>query len=103
MSGFFAGTCWVGMWAFRALGGFRMIGRTSGSWLRVLAAMVLVGICAGATRTAHAEEDKTAQIEKAFREGVDLYQQGRYAEAQRKLKEVLSLDPRKELAARLVD
>ncbi|HYG78044.1 MAG TPA: HEAT repeat domain-containing protein [Planctomycetota bacterium] len=64
----------------------------------------LIAVCAGTCSTARAEEsDKTARIEKLFREGVDLYQQGRYAEAQRKLKEVLALDPRKELAARLVD
>jgi len=71
----------------------------------MLAAVVgLFALCAGTCSSARAEEsDKTAQIEKLFREGVDLYQQGRFAEAQRKLKEVLALDPRKELAARLVD
>ncbi|MCY3018680.1 MAG: HEAT repeat domain-containing protein [Planctomycetota bacterium] len=79
-----------------------MIGRSQSSWY--LSALVLVGLCAIAfTGTARAEEDKTAQIEKAFREGVDLYQQGRLADAQRKLKEVLSLDPRKELVARLIE
>src|SRR5262245_13277332 len=81
-----------------------MIVSTPKSWLRVLTFAVLVGVSACAfSNSARAEEDKTAQIEKAFREGVDLYQQGRYADAQRKLKEVLALDPRKELAARLVD
>jgi CheY-like chemotaxis protein len=80
-----------------------MIGRTSGSLLRVLTAIVLLGIVAGVSSVRAEDADKTAQIEKAFREGVDLYQQGRYAEAQKKLKEVLALDPRKELAARLVD
>lgn len=80
-----------------------MIGRTSGSLLRVLTAIVLLGIVAGVSNARAEDADKTAQIEKAFREGVDLYQQGRFAEAQKKLKEVLALDPRKELAARLVD
>ena len=80
-----------------------MIGRTSGSLLRVLTAIVLLGIVAGVSNARAEDSDKTAQIEKAFREGVDLYQQGRFAEAQKKLKEVLALDPRKELAARLVD
>ena len=47
--------------------------------------------------------DKTADIEKLFREAVDLYQQGRYAEAGAKLKQVHALDPRKELVTRLVD
>jgi hypothetical protein len=49
------------------------------------------------------DEDKTAQIESLFREAVDLYQQGKYSESQHKLRDLLALDPRKELAARMVD
>ena len=77
-----------------------MIGRTHKSWLRLVTALALALAFAGYAR---AEEDATAQIEKMFREGVDLYQQGKYSESQQKLREVLRLDPRKELAARLVD
>jgi len=51
----------------------------------------------------HAEEDRVGQTEKLFREGLDLYQQGRYSEAQIKLRQVMLLEPRMELAARLVD
>ena len=47
-------------------------------------------------------EDTAGKSEKLFREGVDLYQQGRYTDAQYKLRELMSLEPRKELAARLV-
>src|SRR5687768_9187815 len=79
-----------------------MIGRNTQSWLRFLLLAGIVCVCSVAT-TAHAEDDKTTQIETLFREGVDLYQQGKYSDAQRKLKKVLDLDPRKELAARLVD
>ncbi|HEY3320135.1 MAG TPA: HEAT repeat domain-containing protein [Planctomycetota bacterium] len=76
-----------------------MIGRT-----RVLAAVLVAAVCACYVPTsARAEEDKTAQIEKLFREGVDLYQQGKYADAQRKLKDVMALDPRNEIIARLVE
>jgi len=46
--------------------------------------------------------EDVAKSEKLFREGVDLYQQGRYTDAQYKLRELMSLEPRKELAARLV-
>ena len=48
-----------------------------------------------------AEDDKVAQAEKLFREAVDLYYQGKFSDSQRKLKDVLALDPRKALAARL--
>jgi CheY-like chemotaxis protein len=64
------------------------------------AAAVLAALWGGAV---WAEEDKTPDIEKAFREGVDLFQQGRFGDAQRKFREVMALSPRKELAARLVD
>lgn len=47
-------------------------------------------------------EDTAAKSEQLFREGVDLYQQGRYTDAQFKLRELMSLEPRKEMAARLV-
>lgn len=47
-------------------------------------------------------EDTAAKSEQLFREGVDLYQQGRYTDSQSKLRELMSLEPRKELAARLV-
>ena len=40
---------------------------------------------------------------QSYREAVDLYEQGKYAEAQRKLKEVQDKDPRSALVARLVD
>lgn len=53
--------------------------------------------------SAQAQEDVTAKREKLFREGVDLYLQGRYSEAQKKLRDLLATEPRKELAARLVD
>lgn len=49
-----------------------------------------------------AAEDTAAKSEQLFREGVDLYQQGRYTDSQSKLRELMSLEPRKELAARLV-
>jgi CheY-like chemotaxis protein len=62
----------------------------------------LLAVCVVAS-SVRAEDDKVTQIENLFREGVDLYQQGKYSESQRKLKKVLELDPRKELAARLVD
>jgi len=79
-----------------------MKGRTYGC--RLLAAVVLLALAVASLPSAvRAEEDRTAQIEKLFREGVDLYQQGKYAEAQAKLKQVHALDPRKEMAARLVD
>ena len=80
------------------------MGRAQKSWLKLIAAAAVSGVslyCA--PQLAHAEEDRAAQIEKAFREGVDLYEQGKYAEAQKKLHDVMALDPRKELAARLVD
>lgn len=57
-------------------------------------------------RAIRAEEpaaDKTADIERLFREGVDLYQQGRFAEAGARLRQLHALDPRKELVTRLVD
>ncbi len=47
--------------------------------------------------------DPTAKREKLFREGVDLYLQGQYSQAQKKLRDFMALEPRKELAARLVD
>ena len=75
-----------------------------GTCLKKCTPAILLGLfCLLSTATIHAEEDKTAQVEKLFREGVDLYNQGRYSEAQIKLKAVLALEPRKELAARLVD
>ncbi len=75
-----------------------------GSALRVLAVLGVVFCCAGSLcTTVRAEEDKTAQIESLFRDAVDLYQQGKYSESQKKLRDLLALDPRKELAARLVD
>ena len=79
-----------------------MIGRTPMlfGWKKLALLAVLL---AGLGVSAHAADDNTAQVEKLFREGVDLYQQGKYSEAQRKLRDVLALDPRKELAARLVD
>ena len=71
-----------------------------GRALRFLTVLCVLGCCIGSVR---AEEDKTAQIENLFREAVDLYQQGKYSESQHKLRDLLALDPRKELAARLVD
>ncbi|MBI3830740.1 MAG: hypothetical protein HY291_14560 [Planctomycetes bacterium] len=50
-----------------------------------------------------AEEDRVAKSEQLFREGLDLYQQGKFSEAQIKLRQLMLLEPRKELAARLVD
>ncbi len=52
---------------------------------------------------AHAEEDPVAATEKLFREAVDFYEQGKYAQAQQKLKAVEDKDPRNALVARLVD
>jgi CheY-like chemotaxis protein/tetratricopeptide (TPR) repeat protein len=81
-----------------------MMGRTNSCTtnLRFVLALALVMAC-GITASLRAEEDKVAQTENLFRQAVDLYQQGKYSDAQQKLKEVLALDPRKELAARLVD
>ena len=71
--------------------------------LAVLAALcVSVGLAMPA-HSVRAEEDATAQIEKLFRESVDLYEQGKYAESQRKLAEMQGKDPRSALVARLVD
>jgi CheY-like chemotaxis protein len=78
-----------------------MIGRTNKYLLGLLLAVALAG--GACSLRAEEPQDKTAQIEKLFREGVDLYQQGKYSEAQHKLRDALALDPRKELAARLVD
>ena len=82
-----------------------MIGRTQDSWLKLLAFVAVAGVfCAvSLPQSARAEEDRTAQIEKLFREGVDLYQQGKYSDSQHRFHDMLALDPRKELAARLVD
>lgn len=81
-----------------------MMGRTNSCTnnLRLVLALAAVMAC-GITASLRAEEDKVAQTENLFRQAVDLYQQGKYSDAQQKLKEVLALDPRKELAARLVD
>ncbi|GMV79957.1 MAG: hypothetical protein AMXMBFR7_11410 [Planctomycetota bacterium] len=66
--------------------------------------LVLAGVLAAvvAPQVAHAQADP-AQMEALWREGVDLYLQGRFTEAQRKLHQLLSMEPRKEMAARLVD
>src|ERR1043165_5135461 len=72
----------------------------------VLSLTVLLAVAAAVIvfqPSVYAEEDATAQIEKSFREAVDLYEQGKYAEVQRKLKEVQDKDPRSALVARLVD
>jgi len=63
--------------------------------------LLMLAFVAGAVL--HAEEDRVAKSETLFREGLDLYQQGKYSEAQIKLRQLLALEPRKELAARLVD
>src|ERR1051326_238419 len=78
-----------------------MMGRTNcvSTSLRLVLALSAVIAC-GSLR---AEEDKVLQTETLFRQGVDLYQQGKYSEPHQKLKECLALDPRKDLAARLVD
>lgn len=72
---------------------------------RSLACLLLLAgvVSVFAPAQAQAEEDRTAQVEALFREGVDLFQQGHFAEAQQKFRRVLELEPRKELAARLVD
>ncbi|HLX63137.1 MAG TPA: HEAT repeat domain-containing protein [Planctomycetota bacterium] len=71
--------------------------------LRLLSALLaLTGAFILCQPKLSAEED-TAGIEKAFREAVDLYEQGKYAESQIKLKEVQDKDPRSALVARLVD
>ena len=57
----------------------------------------------GFSSQAVAEEDRPGKIEKLFREGTDLYAQGRFSDAQRKLREMLSLEPNKDICARLVD
>ncbi|MFH0939668.1 MAG: HEAT repeat domain-containing protein [Planctomycetota bacterium] len=80
-----------------------MIGRINPSWFRLLTVVGFVVCCGAVTQVARSEDDKTAQIEKLFREGVDLYSQGKYSDAQRKFHGVLQLDLRQELAARLVD
>lgn len=81
-----------------------MISRTNISWLRgMFAILVAAFVSVALVRPAHAQEDKTAQIEQSFREAVDLYKQTKYSDAQRKLRHVLSMEPRHELAARLVD
>jgi CheY-like chemotaxis protein len=83
-----------------------MIGRTPvnfGRYTMLTLAAMLAMACCFTSSSARAADDNTAQIEKLFREGVDLYQQGKYSESQRKLRDVLALDPRKDLAARLVD
>src|ERR1041385_5169005 len=77
-----------------------MMGRIVSISLRLVLALSAVIACS----SLRAEEgDKVLQTETLFRQGVDLYQQGKYSEAQQKLKECLALDPRKDLAARLVD
>ncbi len=80
------------------LGGTMMNGRAlrSGWSMGVAVALVLVAL------GVRAAEDTAAKSETLFREGVDLYQQGRYTDSQFKLRELMSLEPRKELAARLV-
>lgn len=69
----------------------------------VLAAAILAASLTTFSPRARAEEDNTAAIEKAFREAVDLYEQGKYAQSQMKLKELQDKDPRSALVARLVD
>lgn len=66
------------------------------------AAAALAGMASFAPAV-RAEEDATTTIEKLFRESVDLYEQGKYAQAQLKLKEMEDKDPRSALVARLVD
>ncbi|MCW8130783.1 MAG: HEAT repeat domain-containing protein [Planctomycetota bacterium] len=70
---------------------------------KLIGCLLVLAFVAGSVRSAHAEEDRVAKIETLFREGLDLYQQGKYSEAQIKLRQLLALEPRKELAARLVD
>jgi len=48
-------------------------------------------------------EEAAAEPEKLFREGVDLFQQGRYAESHAKLRAFMAAAPNKELVAKLVD
>ena len=49
------------------------------------------------------QQDGVAKMERLFRQAVDLYTQGRFSEAQRAMRQLMELGPRKELAARLVD
>jgi len=76
--------------------------RRHAHWLLAVAGLLAAGAIFF-PRFVAAEEDKTPDMEKLFREGVDLYQRGRYAEAQAKLKQLHALDPRKDLAARLIE
>ena len=68
-----------------------------------LTALLAAFVAAACLHSTVRAEENTAQAEALFREGVDLYQQGKYSEAQHKLHEFMALDPRKELAARLVE
>lgn len=72
--------------------------------LRVPAVLAMLsGAFFAGTPSVLAEEDPVASTEKLFREGIDLYEQGKYSEAQQKLKAVEDKDPRNALIARLVD
>ncbi|MCZ7649152.1 MAG: HEAT repeat domain-containing protein [Planctomycetota bacterium] len=79
-----------------------MTGRTRSSfgagfaWVLALAGLMLVA------PRAHAQADP-AEIEKLWREGVDFFLQGKFSESQQRLHKLLSMEPRKEMAARLVD
>jgi CheY-like chemotaxis protein len=68
-----------------------------------LSALLVAVLAACSLQTPLRAEENTAEIEKLFREGVDLYQQGKYSDAQRKLRDVVAREPRRDLAARLVD
>ena len=51
---------------------------TKRNWLGTLAVLTLGAFLACAwPHNLRAEEDRTAQVEKLFREGLDLYQQGK--------------------------
>ncbi len=64
---------------------------------------LLLGAMFAVVPTARAEEDPVVATERLFREAIDFYEQGKYAQSQQKLKEVEDKDPRNELVARLVD
>jgi CheY-like chemotaxis protein len=79
-----------------------MTGQTHRDPLGVRAALPLM-ILAALACSARAEEDIATKSERLFREVVDLRAQGRRTEAQAKLRELMALEPRKELVARLVE